>query len=151
MIKAIETRYKGYRFRSRTEARWAVFFDEMGYGWEYEREGFQLPSGYYLPDFYFTDPYIKAYVEVKGQAFTIEEKQKCKELSIDYDVIMLDGPPSLRSYDFYIAGGEQIGNFIFLPEGEKHAPFYYTYDLKPDPEYYASTLICVEKALSYRF
>ena len=25
--KAIETLYKGYRFRSRLEARWAVFFD----------------------------------------------------------------------------------------------------------------------------
>jgi hypothetical protein len=25
--KAIETHYKGYRFRSRLEARWAVFFD----------------------------------------------------------------------------------------------------------------------------
>ena len=26
-IKPIETHYKGYRFRSRLEARWAVFFD----------------------------------------------------------------------------------------------------------------------------
>lgn len=26
-IKPIETRYKGCRFRSRPEARWAVFFD----------------------------------------------------------------------------------------------------------------------------
>ena len=26
-IKPIETNYKGYRFRSRLEARWAVFFD----------------------------------------------------------------------------------------------------------------------------
>lgn len=26
-IKAIDTYYKGYRFRSRLEARWAVFFD----------------------------------------------------------------------------------------------------------------------------
>jgi hypothetical protein len=28
-IKAIETSYKGYRFRSRLEARWAVFFDAL--------------------------------------------------------------------------------------------------------------------------
>ena len=26
-IKPIETKYNGYRFRSRLEARWAVFFD----------------------------------------------------------------------------------------------------------------------------
>ena len=51
-IKAIETRYKGYRFRSRLEARWAVFFDALCIEWEYEREGFVLPYGPYLPDFW---------------------------------------------------------------------------------------------------
>jgi hypothetical protein len=30
VIKTIETIYNGYRFRSRLEARWAVFFDAMG-------------------------------------------------------------------------------------------------------------------------
>lgn len=29
-IKAIETSYAGCRFRSRLEARWAVFFDTLG-------------------------------------------------------------------------------------------------------------------------
>lgn len=52
MIKAIETEYRGYRFRSRLEARWAVFFDALGVEWEYEPEGFDLGDGlYYLPDF----------------------------------------------------------------------------------------------------
>lgn len=50
-IKAIETRYAGCRFRSRLEARWAVFFDALEVAWEYEPEGFELPSGRYLPDF----------------------------------------------------------------------------------------------------
>lgn len=51
-IKAIETIYNGYRFRSRLEARWAVFFDALGVKYEYEPEGFELPSGKrYLPDF----------------------------------------------------------------------------------------------------
>lgn len=66
-IKAIETKYNGYRFRSRLEARWAVFFDEMGIDYEYELEGFELPSGArYLPDFYL--PKIQpepVYVEIK--------------------------------------------------------------------------------------
>lgn len=53
MIKAIETAYKGYRFRSRLEARWAVFFDSLGIEWQYEPEGYELPGGErYLPDFY---------------------------------------------------------------------------------------------------
>jgi len=51
-IKAIETVYKGYRFRSRLEARWAVFFDALGIDWKYEHEGYDLGEmGWYLPDF----------------------------------------------------------------------------------------------------
>ena len=50
-IKPIETHWRGYRFRSRLEARWAVFMDHLGVEWVYEPEGFSLRSGYYLPDF----------------------------------------------------------------------------------------------------
>jgi hypothetical protein len=66
-MKAIETTYKGYRFRSRLEARWAVFFDALGYNYKYENEGFLVGIGQdrpYLPDFYLPD--TKTYVEVKG-------------------------------------------------------------------------------------
>ena len=72
-MKAIETEYKGYRFRSRLEARWAVFFDACGVKWEYEPEGFDLGDGlYYLPDFLLHDVWIRnsikhdLWVEVKG-------------------------------------------------------------------------------------
>lgn len=63
-IAAIETRYAGCRFRSRLEARWAVFFDALGIAWEYEPQGFHIPPSpfggddlqhpgwNYLPDFY---------------------------------------------------------------------------------------------------
>jgi hypothetical protein len=47
------------------EARWAVFFDTIGYEWHYEPEGFQLDNDeYYLPDFWL--PKHEAWVEVKG-------------------------------------------------------------------------------------
>lgn len=49
--RPIETRYKGFRFRSRLEARWAVFFDRLRLPYEYEPEGFATPHGPYLPDF----------------------------------------------------------------------------------------------------
>lgn len=63
-LKAIETEYKGYRFRSRLEARWAVFFDSLGIRWEYEPEGIVLSDGTkYLPDFYLID--FHCYFEVK--------------------------------------------------------------------------------------
>jgi len=51
-IQAIETEYKGYLFRSRLEARWAVFFDTLGIEWKYENEGYKTAEGeMYLPDF----------------------------------------------------------------------------------------------------
>lgn len=66
MIKAIETKYRGHLFRSRLEARWAVFFTALGVKWEYEKEGYELPDGTrYLPDFWL--PHLSLWVEVKGQ------------------------------------------------------------------------------------
>ena len=50
VIKAIPTLYRGVKFRSKLEARWAVFFDEMGLSWRYESQAFNLPAvGGYLP------------------------------------------------------------------------------------------------------
>lgn len=85
-IKAIETQYKGYRFRSRLEARWAVFFDALGIEYQYEPEGFEdvVWDGWssewvdgkliehqeepkivrYLPDFFL--PRTGTWCEVKG-------------------------------------------------------------------------------------
>ncbi len=71
-MKPIETEYKGYRFRSRLETRWAIFFDACGVDWEYEPEGYDLGDGlYYLPDFLLHGVDGRdggdLYVEVKGQ------------------------------------------------------------------------------------
>ena len=54
-IKAIETVYAGRRFRSRLEARWAVFFDALDIRWQYEAEGYVIDGEPYLPDFYLPD------------------------------------------------------------------------------------------------
>lgn len=63
-IKSIETHYDGYRFRSRAEARWAVFFNAAKIKYIYEPEGFILSTNdAYLPDFYLPDS--KEYFEVK--------------------------------------------------------------------------------------
>lgn len=64
-IKPIETLYDGHRFRSRLEARWAVFFDALGIRYQYEMEGYKLSDQQcYLPDFFLPDDGY--YVEVKG-------------------------------------------------------------------------------------
>ena len=43
-IKAIQTTYHGYKFRSRLEARWYIFFEHLKIGCEYEAEGYEIPN-----------------------------------------------------------------------------------------------------------
>jgi hypothetical protein len=79
-LRAIETAYHDCLFRSRIEARWAVFFDYLKIAWEYEAEGFELPYGRYLPDFWLTDH--RWWFEVKG-ALPVAEKDRnrCVDLA----------------------------------------------------------------------
>jgi hypothetical protein len=80
MLKAIETFYNGYRFRSRLEARWAVFFDSLGIEYQYESEGYDLgKDGFYLPDFYL--PGYDLFVEVKPSR-TLFENERNKACSL---------------------------------------------------------------------
>jgi hypothetical protein len=100
-MKAIDTRYHGYKFRSRLEARWAVFFDTMGIKWEYEKEGFKLGEFYYLPDFWM--PQVKMWAEVKPNELNQHEKQLCQLLAMEsrQPVLMLVEAPSFINYDAY--------------------------------------------------
>jgi hypothetical protein len=50
-LRAIQTHFDGYHFRSRLEARWAYFLNAMGIKYYYEREGYDLDGECYLPDF----------------------------------------------------------------------------------------------------
>lgn len=91
-LKPIETHYNGYRFRSRLEARWAVFFDTLGVKYEYEKEGYDLgEAGYYLPDFWLPD--FETFVEIKGAEPTEAELERCWALLRDSgkNVFMLIG------------------------------------------------------------
>lgn len=87
-IKPIETFYKGYRFRSRLEARWAVFFDSMGIEYQYEPEGFEIDLNdgekiFYLPDFYL--PNEGCYVEVKGTDNALRADGRKIAFAIDWN------------------------------------------------------------------
>lgn len=99
-IKPIETIYNGYRFRSRLEAKWAVFFDALGIKYEYEPEGFEFEDGTkYLPDFLIyvrhrsiTDEHEPVYVEVKGVMNECDQ-HKIECLSKHHPVIVLGNIP----------------------------------------------------------
>jgi hypothetical protein len=66
-IPAIPTLYAGVLFRSRTEARWAKFWDELDIRWDYEPQGFVTAAGIpYLPDFAVFPALGLLWVEIKG-------------------------------------------------------------------------------------
>ena len=110
-VKAIETSYKGYHFRSRLEARWAVFFDTLGIPWKYEDQGYQkeiydedspiadagpesVPYGSkivrYLPDFFLPRRYGEEgiFVEVKGDKNALKKDWEKHSQMHDYGGIL---------------------------------------------------------------
>ena len=138
MIRAIETKYNGYRFRSRLEARWAVFFDSLRIEYEYEKEGYELPSGRYLPDFWLPYhpqtyqgthyPGSGEWIEIKGCAPTERETQLAAELAKHtlHSVNLIVGSPK----------GE--------PEWHKfhNSGHYFRFDTRPDDSLGYDTLFC---------
>jgi hypothetical protein len=109
-IRAIETRYRGYRFRSRLEARWAVFFDTLGVPYDYEPEGYALPSGPYLPDFFLPRAANRGmWVEVKPADPQLLEGSKLSELcdhTTRYGFFVCGVPsPHLRADMIHKEGG----------------------------------------------
>lgn len=124
-LKAIETRYQGFKFRSRLEARWAVFFEKMGLGWKYEIEGYELPGPWYflptseqnkdlryLPDFFI--PAWDCWVEVKAGAATASEMMKCAKLSKEAGkrvLLIIGSPTRTNSLETY-----QVLSFMPLPK-----------------------------------
>jgi hypothetical protein len=117
-IRAIETRYKVYRFRSRLEAMWAVFFEQLGIEWEYEPEGYFVDGRPYLPDFVLRLPDVGldsdeseslrglVFVEVKPTGVDEYEGEHvgiCRKLAVGAasPVVVLVGVPAYRMYHVF--------------------------------------------------
>lgn len=99
-MKSLPSFWNGVTFRSRTEARWACFFDRINLKWEYEPEGFLLSDGTtYLPDFWL--PEMEMWAEVKPtDGPTKEERSKVELLVRDTGkpCIVLPGSPWPAAY-----------------------------------------------------
>lgn len=109
-IKPIQTYYNGYHFRSRLEARWAVFFDTEKIKYEYEPEGFEFGDGdKYLPDFFLPD--FEMFVEIKNaSAF---------KFAFDGDYVYADD--GIENGDMYIRFANEItkkGNTYLVVFGD---------------------------------
>lgn len=148
-VAPISEPYKGISFRSRTEVRWAIFFDYLGWQWIYEHRYYKLSSGNYLPDFYFPD--IKAHGEVKPNKFTPLERLKCIELSMllpDTQVFQLIGVPTLSSINI-IENGSDAPDGIFCARFEKFYPIFYTDRF--DSNYFEETTKAIFESTEYTF
>jgi hypothetical protein len=119
-MKALETTWNGYRFRSRCEARWSIFFDKAGIRFEYEKEGVALPSGPYLPDFWLPD--LDVWFEVKGVEPTGRESALCAELSLasGKKTLLAIGPPSPSEQILVWDAGEQDQTRFYFAEDRRN-------------------------------
>jgi len=105
LLQPVPTIYRQFRFRSRLEARWAVFFDRRGITFDYEPEGFPLPGGgAYLPDFWL--PQVSMWAEVKPNsdesrlAIPHEAIWKASVVAVgtDHPFVIFDGLPRNTNY-----------------------------------------------------
>jgi hypothetical protein len=78
MAKAIDTWFDGQRYRSRLEARWAVFFKVLGIKSEYEVEGYTDGATCYLCDFRLPD--YRYWIEIKPSMPDADEYAKADML-----------------------------------------------------------------------
>lgn len=132
----IQTTYRGTKYRSRTEARWAVLFDYSGVGFQYEPEGFNLPSGRYVPDFWLD---MGCYFEVKPEECEAGPGHYTRERFVAEDLA------SLKSKAVAMACGspsEEIDLLWFEPDAI--CP-----DCKPITDFFTPWQIRYAKA--YRF
>lgn len=134
-MKPIETKYKGYSFRSRLEARWAVFFDALNLKWEYEPEGFEMSDGTkYLPDFKVWYPGRDAsekhqeWYEVKSSLKEMSKEEWLKLLKFQKEsgssIIILDGCPEEKMY----ACASEAIEVLFNKEDQDSTDMFLTVD-----------------------
>lgn len=115
-LQAIETSYNGFRFRSRIEARWAVFMSSLGITYYYEHEGYSLGGVRYLPDFWL--PKLECYLEVKGAEPTEEEQRLARLLALTSHkpVYIVAGNVGLPTQP----GGYTSWKFVEEEQGQDH-------------------------------
>jgi hypothetical protein len=126
----IETAYNGRTFKSRLEARWAVFFDTLGIsyiqGADYlDKDYIPLPldrdgETYITPSFWL--PKQECYIEIKQQGPTQEELDDTRLVSNStlMDVFIFYGPIRMPSFDRFSTNGkcaERVWYFTTIRDG----------------------------------
>ena len=98
MIQAKPTIYNGVQMRSRLEAKWAAFFDQIGWRWEYEPDGF---GDYYIPDFMILGP----------RPLLIEVRPVATEPGYEAQIPTMRISPDLWKHDLLVVGATALPVF----------------------------------------
>lgn len=103
-MKALPSIFRGVTYRSRVEARWAIFLHELGVKAQWEPDGFDLGGVPYMPDFYVIAWDI--YIEVKGAVPTGAERHKCQLLAeaSGKPVLLAIGDPATGLGEWFTPG-----------------------------------------------
>jgi hypothetical protein len=144
-IPAIPTTYRGRRYRSRLEARWAAFFDLLGWHHEYE----PCDLGSWSPDFaiWGNSPHFPTLVEVKpidGWDRIIARKMADAAAEKQLRVLLLGLAPYFDSEWISIGWWGEPGTFEAVWDT---ALLGVTIDGKPDIQPNGEGYICQESML----
>lgn len=94
-MRSLEAVYGGFRFRSRLECRWWIFWEALEEPAAYEPEAIDLGPFAYQPDYWLS--LFRAWVEIKGEMVTEEAGnlmiEKCHQLAIQ------SGRPTILNFD----------------------------------------------------
>ncbi len=115
-MHAIPTHYNGVNYRSRLEAKWAKFFDSLGWVHHYEPIDFKG----YIPDFYISGE-NPCYVEIKPamtfkELFSLNQKTEEAMYKNDARVLYLGG---IIDYDRGDDGNICLGRLVDYWEGSE--------------------------------
>lgn len=147
MIQAIETVYHGYRFRSRLEARWAVFFDALGIAWTYEPEGYDLNGKWYLPDFWLPEfplfieikPFDATKLEPHEQGDVMDTIRRFRDCDVGPIALMRDPGvwASLRCWDLTDSSGGSYDSDFVVWSVLDDKPVLFDYENERDRDYFS--------------
>lgn len=145
-LKVIGTEYNECLFRSRLEARWAVFFDSLGIDYDYELEGYALHGEpkdlMYLPNFFL--PRIGVHAEVKPHLSTISDSDIQKIITFASDsemqLLLIVGTP--LKYRMHFLDSCNIENYRSICDpknikefGSLSIAFQYAVECNPDVDF----------------
>jgi hypothetical protein len=126
MKYGVRTAYGPRWYRSKTEARWAAWFDKVGVEFYYEPSNIALGFCNYIPDFYLPD--LGAYFEVKAGNFGETQIRKIKRLAeVTRQDVFLFGDGRFAEKD-----GDRHGyGYVWRPDGQLYGDNMFTWAVCP--------------------